>query len=109
MKKPFVEHLFTKIIEGKHEKSLSSSAARAVLEHVEGVGEAIRQAQGEEVRQNVLGYREVTRALEQCLDYIENPNTTVTDADNAIYYGYAYNRLREAEEIIDNELSEYEF
>jgi len=109
MKSPFVTDLFSKIIEGEYEKSLSAGAARSALEHLESVGESIRQSQGDDVRENVLGYREVKRCLEQCLDFIENPSSVVTNIDHAIYYGYAATRLKKAEEIIDSELPDFGF
>lgn len=70
------------------------------------VGETIRLHSGTESRENVLGYRLVKRALNQCLDYIENPSSTVTDEDYAIYYDFSAARLKIAEEIIDEELPE---
>lgn len=109
MKNKFVDHLFSKISEGRYEKALSAQAARAKLEQLEEVGEKIRQSQGEDVRQNVLGYKEVKRALEQCLDFIENSSSTVTDTDFSIYVSFATTKLREAESIIDAELSDYDF
>jgi len=106
MNKPFINHLFTKIIEGKNEKVLSASAAKATLQHVEHVGEKIREFQGNDVRQSVLNYIEVKRALEQCIDFVENPNTTVSEVDHTIYYDFLHAKLIQAEEVINNELSE---
>lgn len=108
MKNKFVDHLFSKIVEGRYEKALSSLAAQSKLEQLEEIGEKIRQSEGEEVCQNVLGYREVKRALEQCLDHIENSSSSVTDTDFYIYLSFASERLKEAESIIDEELTDYD-
>ncbi|GHZ50338.1 hypothetical protein VCSRO8_3389 [Vibrio cholerae] len=106
MKNVFIDHLFSKIVEGRYEKALSVAATKAKLEQLEDVRNAIQSTSGEEAVQNVLGYREVKRSLEQCLEFIENPHSPVTDADFVIYLGYAETRLKEAEKIIDSELSE---
>ncbi|MCS6096197.1 hypothetical protein [Shewanella baltica] len=106
MKEAFVDHLFSKIVEGRFEKVLSSAAVKAKLKLLDNVSNTIQSNYGEEVAQNVLGYQEVRRSLEQCLDFIENQFSTVTKTDFSIYLYYAQIRLREAEEIIDSELSE---
>lgn len=107
MKNKFVDHLFSKIGEGRYEKALSASAAKSKLEQLEEIGEKIRQSEGDDVCQNVLGYKEVKRALEQCIDFIENKSSSVTDTDFNIYVSFAETRLIEAESIIDEELSDY--
>lgn len=104
MENKFVDHLFSKIIEGRHEKSLSAAAAKSKLEQLESVAEQIRTNSGSDAVQNVLGYCEVKRALEQCHRYIIG-EASITDTDFSIYYSFAADRLREAEAIIDNELS----
>ena len=106
MEKIFIDHLFSKIVEGRFEKTLSVAAVKAKLSQLEDVGNKIRASNGDEAVQNVLGYREVKRSLEQCLDFIENPNSHVEDSDFSIYLEYAENRLKEAETIIDSELRE---
>ena len=106
MKKPFVDHLFSKIVEGRYEKALSSAAVKAKLTQLEEVAEKIRSSNGSDAVQNVLGYREVKRALEQCLDFITNPSSMVGDADFSICNEYVAVRLKEAEVIIDSELDE---
>ena len=106
MKSVFIDHLFSKIVEGTYEKALSSAAAKEKLNQLEQVREKILGSYGEDAVQNVLGYREVKRSLQQCLDFIENSETTVTGADFSIYLDYSERRLKEAEEIIDVELGE---
>ncbi|MCE2595316.1 hypothetical protein K6Y31_10865 [Motilimonas cestriensis] len=105
MKSPFINHLITKIIEGKSEVALSSSAAKATLSKLEEVAEAIRTSQGEDAKQSVLSYIEVKRALEQCIDFVDNKSTQVTDEDHTIYYDFIYSNLTKAEAIIDSELT----
>lgn len=106
MKKVFIDHLFSKIVEGRYEKALSAAATKAKLAQLEDVRNAIQSTYGEEAVQNVLWYREVKRSLEQCLEFIENPHSLVIDADFVIYLGYAETQLKKAERIIDSELSE---
>jgi hypothetical protein len=109
MKKNFVNHLFTKIIEGRNEPTLSISAIKATIEHVESVAETIRLQDGEEVVQNVLGYKEVNRALNQLLDYCNNSSSVVSDEDHTIYYDFLHTRLLKAQSIIDSDMQDYGF
>ena len=106
MKNKFIDHLFSKIIEGRSEKSLSAAAAKSKLEQLENVAEQIDRHSGQEAVQNVLWYTEVKRALEQCHDYIVNSQSPITCTDFSIYYSFAADRLRQAEGLIDEELSE---
>jgi len=109
MNNTFINHSFKKIIEGRHSSALSASGAKSVLEHVESVANELRSSQGDEAVQNILGYKEVKRALEQCIDFIENPNSLITDTDHTIYYDFLSDRLEKAEKIIDSELPEFGF
>lgn len=106
MKKPFIEHSFSKMIEGKFQPQLAAGIAGAVLKHLDEVKEKIGETHGDDAVENVLNYREVKRALEQIIDYCSNASSAVTDEDHSIYYEYAYNRLEKAENIIDKELSD---
>ena len=105
MKSPFIDHLITNIIEGKHEKALSASAAKATLNKLDEVAETIASSQGEDFKQSVLSYAEVKRALEQCIDFVENRSTVITDQDHTIYYDFIMTNLKKAESTIDSELS----
>lgn len=107
MKEQFVDHLFSKIAEGRNEKALAARAVGAKIGQLEEWGERIREHSGEEARQHVLGYREVKRALEQCKDFIENSSSPVTEADFSIYVYFAKKRMLEAESIIDKEFPEF--
>ena len=106
MKTKLVDHLFTKIIDGRYEPSISTLAIQSTLDKIETIREVIRKSSGEDAVQNVLHYSEVKRALEQCLEYVNNPNTWLTYDDFSIYQSFAEYKLLEAEKIIDNELSE---
>ncbi|MDD1782960.1 hypothetical protein LRP49_17445 [Enterovibrio sp. ZSDZ35] len=106
MKDRFVDHHFTKIIEGRHEPSVSTLAITSTLKKIEIAREAILKSRDEDVVQNVLCYSEVKRALEQCLEYINNLDSWLTYDDFAIYQNFAEDRLLEAEKIIDQELPE---
>lgn len=105
MKNLFIDHLFSKIIEGRYEKALSTAAVKAKLDQLENVSEKIRSVYGDDAVQNVLGYREVKRCLEKCLDFIQNSTSEVEDVDFTIYLDYSRFRLEEGERIIDSELA----
>lgn len=104
--KLFIDHLFSKIVEGRYEKTLSTAAVKAKLEQLENVSEKIRSVYGDDAVQNVLGYREVKRSLEQCLDFIQNSSSKVEDVDFIIYLDFSRFKLKEGERIIDSELAD---
>lgn len=106
MKTKFVDHMFSKIIDGRHEPSMSTLAVKSTLDKIEIAKEAIFKSSGKDAVQNVLHYSEVKRALEQCLEYINNLDSWLTYDDFAIYQNFAEDRLLEAEKIIDDELPE---
>lgn len=105
MKNKFIDHLFSKIIEARYEKSLSATMAQSKLAQLESVAEKIRSDSGSQAVQDILGYNEVKRALEQCHNYIVGSSPSILDTDFYIYYNFAANRLLEAESIIDKEFS----
>jgi len=90
VKSPFINHLITKIMEGKNEKDLSARAAKATLTKLNEVAEVIASSQGEESKQSVLSYASVKRALEQCIDFVENSSTQITDEDHYIKITFKY-------------------
>ncbi|MEZ8467291.1 hypothetical protein AB6D20_022140 [Vibrio splendidus] len=106
MKELFIDHLFSKIVEGRYEKTLATAAVKAKLAQLENVSGKIGSMYGDEAVQNVLGYREVKRCLEQCLDFIQNLSSEVEEVDFAIYLDFARFRLKEGERIIESELAD---
>lgn len=106
IKTKFVDHGFTKIIEGRYERSIATLGVKSTLDKVEIAREAILKFSGEDAVQNVLHYSEVKCTLEQCLEYINNPDSWLTYDNFAIYRDFAYAKLLEAEKIIDDELPE---
>ena len=106
MKTPFIDHLFSKIVEGRYEKALATAAVKAKLDQLENISEKIGSMYGDDAVQNVLGYREVKRCLEQCLDFIQNSSSDVEDVDFTIYLDFARFRLKEGERIIESELAD---
>jgi hypothetical protein len=105
MKNKLVSHSFYKIVEGKSEPALAEIAVIATIKLVDEVADKIRAAEGSEAVENVLNYREVKRALEQCLDHLTNNNSQVSSVDYSIYYDFLSNKLAQAEKVIDEELS----
>ena len=106
MQKPFINHPIRSIGD---EGPLASSAADAVLQHVNEVAEKIRELKGQDVVDRVLSYQEVIRALEQCKKYSKKSDSSITRVDNYIYYDFLYRALGNAEKVIDDEMSEYNF
>ena len=103
MSNKFIMHLFTKILEVRGHTPLSESAAKEALESLDAEYEAISQSEGSEMAENVLSYKTVKRALQQCLSYHANSNPSVTYEDNLINYEYAYLKLERAEKLIEEE------
>ncbi|MCG9964015.1 hypothetical protein [Shewanella cutis] len=108
MKTKLFDQMCKKIIEGKHDTVLSAAGAKATLKNVENIAETIRAQFGQDMVESVLSYKEVKRALEQCIDYVENSKTSVTDEDHTIYYDFIASKLARAEDLIetDEELKE---
>lgn len=97
MKKIFIDANFNKIAEGRDKKITSAWVTKAKLEQLEEIRKAIQSTRSEEAVQNILSYREVKRSLEQCLEFIENSHSSVTNADFVIYLSYAETQLKEAD------------
>ncbi|MBY3790647.1 hypothetical protein GLP30_18865 [Photobacterium phosphoreum] len=101
----FIDQVFSQIVYGQYEKDLSAMATKQKLQQLDDVFNYINDAYYE--AENILGYKEVKRALEQCLLFIEEPLASVTNEDFIIYLSYAKTRLREAEKTIAEELNEF--
>ncbi|WP_148561908.1 hypothetical protein [Thiopseudomonas alkaliphila] len=97
MSNKLTTHLFTKILEIRGHNPVSKSAAREALQALETEFKSISLAEGAETAENLLSYKTVKRALEQCLAYHQNSNPTLTYEDNLINYEYAYWKLQQYE------------
>lgn len=109
MKNKFINHSIKNISEANNERALAVAAVESTRKHVEDVAEEIRKHEGDDVVENVLCYKQVIRALEQCKKYAENSDNSITFEDHYIYYDFLYRALERAERIIDEEMSEYGF
>lgn len=101
MKKPLVDHLWTKIAE---RGSLAESAIQQKLDELTDIETAIRTQDGAEAVRNVLGNGTIRRALERCRDY-HNGSSDVSELDLSIFFNYATATAKDSERIIDAELS----
>ena len=96
----FINHGFEKIGESRDlVPSTSIKSAENALEQLEEALKAISLSEGSEMAHQVLSYKTVKRALEQCLDYFKNSASSVTEEDHEIYYEYAYQKLSQAESL----------
>ena len=102
MNKPFLDHSWSKIFE---KDALSKVVLDSKLKQLDEVAETLKKNSGAEAIENVLEYKLVKRALEQCRDYLAGSATSVTSEDYFIYADYAEHQLEEAQNIIDSELS----
>ncbi|CAA0079592.1 Uncharacterised protein [BD1-7 clade bacterium] len=108
MNKAFLDHSFNKIVEISHDPQFARVFVEGKLRQLEEVAEVIRSSEGEDSPENVLNYRLTHRAFSQCLDYINNPSSVVTETDYYIYYSFLATALQKAEQIIDDELAHLE-
>lgn len=109
MKTPFIDHSFSKIIEGDYLKSLVMVVVTDKLKQLDKVAEAIQKDSGSDAIESILAYKTVRRALEQCHAFICNGSTDdLTDDDYSIYYEHAYTKLKKAQDIIDATYSHLE-
>lgn len=65
MKIIFIDQVFSQIVYGQYEKDLSAMATKQKLQQLEDVFHAIKENNGGDEAQSILGYNEVKRALEQ--------------------------------------------
>lgn len=103
MSNKFTTHLFTKILEVRGHNPLSESAAIEALQSLESEFNSVSLAEGSETAENVLSYKTVKRALQQCLAYHKNSNPALTYEDNLINYEFAYLKLQRAENLAEEE------
>lgn len=101
VKNPFIDHSWSKIVE---RDAVAKVVIDAKIKQLDAVAEAIRKNSGSDAVENVLSYKLVKRALEQCLTHLSGATSTVTADDYYIYTDYAEYRIIEAQRIIDSEL-----
>lgn len=105
MQYPFIDHSFSKIFEVSHDPQFAKVFVESKLKQLDEVSEVIRSSQGSDAVENILNYRLTHRALSQCLEYINNSNSSINESDYYIYCSFLAIALKEAEQIIDKELS----
>lgn len=102
MKSPFIDHSWSKIVE---RDAVARVMIEAKIKQLDAVAEVVRKDSGSDTVENVLSYRLVKRALEQCLGHLLGTAPSVTTDDYYIYSDYAEHQIIEAQRIIDSELS----
>ncbi|MEI0777118.1 hypothetical protein VUT01_09515 [Pseudomonas aeruginosa] len=100
MKKPIVDHSWTKIVETD---SRGLAFAEQKLREVTELARAIRATEGQDVANNVLHGGLIETALLRCKEFHEG-RAGLTIDDLHINYRYATHAMRESEQIIDAEL-----
>lgn len=101
MKKPLIDHWWSKIIETGE---LGKAATKDKLRDFEIIESIISAAEGADVARNVLGDGMIKQALQRCLE-IHEGSSFLNRTDLHIYWRYATHAMKEAEIIIDKELS----
>ena len=99
----FITYSFTKMLEPRGANPLSAMAAKDALQQLETCSRAEIERSGSDAGENIFSYRSVKRALEQLLAYYEYANSSISEEDHEIYYTYAYDKLKRAEEILKSE------
>ena len=99
----FVTQSFTKMLEPRGANPLSAVAAKDALQKLETCSQAEIERSGSDAGENIFSYRSVKRALEQLLTYYEDASSSISEEDHEIYYTYAYDKLKIAEEILKSE------
>lgn len=100
MKKPLVDHWWSKISE---RESVGLAAAKDKLQALSELEEAIRSSEGSDAVRNVLADGLIRRALERCIE-IHEGGSELDHSDLSIYYNYASAAAAQSEKIIDEEL-----
>jgi len=96
-----VDHSWTKIIE---RDKFAKATLAAKIKQIEEIEEAIRAVEGEEAARNVLHNGLIKHALTRCLENLQG-SSSVTEQDYWVCYEFATNAAKDAERVIDEELS----
>lgn len=104
MKKPVVDHLWSKIFDLE---TLGRSAAAHKLSEVIGLSERINISEGSEVVNTILDHGLIEAALRRCIQ-IQDGEIDLDYDDLQIYARYATTAMKRAEQIIDKELAHLE-
>lgn len=102
MKKPIVDHLWTKISDLDY---IGSTAVNQKVDDVQRLADVIASAEGTETAKNVLSSELIKAALlrcKQCHDL--KGDSRFTEEDLHIYYRFATDAMLKAEKVIDEEL-----
>jgi hypothetical protein len=103
MKNRFIPLQIEKVLEERGQHPFSVQVLLEALELLESEYSSFCTQEGSERAETVFSYRTVKRALQQCLAYHQNNNSSLTFDDNIINYEYAYWKLKKAEELIEEE------
>ncbi|MEF9673981.1 hypothetical protein QNM99_24965 [Pseudomonas sp. PCH446] len=102
MKKPIVDHIWTKIADRDY---IGKVAAQQKLDEVQRLSNDISQSEGIDIDKSALGLGFIEIALLRCRQCHENDNDSrFTNDDLHINYSYATEAMYKAEEIIGNKL-----
>jgi len=101
MKTLIVDHSWTKIIE---RDEFAKDVLAAKIEQIEEIEAAIRAVEGEEAARNVLNDGLIKHALTRCLENLQG-SASATEQDFWVCYEFATAAAKNAERIIDEELS----
>jgi len=103
MKNRFIPSQFEKVLEDRDYHPYSVQVLLEALKLLDAEYSSLSSQEGSERAEIVFSYKTVRRALQQCLAYHQNNNSSLTIEDNIINYEYAYWKLKEAEKIIEEE------
>lgn len=101
MKSTFNDHSFHKILQHYNESTLASRLITLKINELEDINDTLQKDFGEEYTHNILSYKEVKRALEQCYNFINNLDSSLSSTDFFIYYEYLATKFTK----IDRDLS----
>lgn len=102
MKKPVVDHLWTKIADLEPQ---GRAAVQAKIDELSQIAWKIREAEGSEVASNVLEHGLIETALLRCRQIQDGEVPGLDYDDLQIFYRYATTAMKHAEKVIDEELS----
>ena len=103
MRKPIIDHSWNSILEGDE---LAKICLIKKIEQLVEMSDTIRSHYDENTVANVMDNGNILYALNKALEYLEDPNSPLTETDFYIYYSFASDEAKNSERIIDEELSE---
>ncbi|PSW13340.1 hypothetical protein C9J01_10865 [Photobacterium rosenbergii] len=109
MIKPIINSEFMQFYNCQMEEKQAIEYGYKLLSSLDNIADQIKLEVGEEGLELLTSYHSTRWALLRYLSYLEQSNQMLTVLDAEIFATYLFTNLRDFEQLIDEEFSEYGF